>query len=78
MARGTMRRRIPEHHAFICRMHLERIDSISGWVEQLTARIEEAMAPFQAARDFLTTIPGVNTIVADVLVAETGADMSRF
>lgn len=89
LARGTMRRRIPEltealngrfaeHHAFICRMHLERIDSLTGWTEQLTARIEEAMDPFRAARDFLTTIPGVNTIVADVLVAETGADMSRF
>lgn len=89
LARGTMRRRIPEltealngrfaeHHAFICRMHLERIDSLTDWVGQLTARIEEAMEPFRAARDFLTTIPGVNTIVADVLVAETGADMSRF
>lgn len=89
LARGTMRRRIPEltealtgrfadHHAFICRMHLERIDSINGWIEKLTERIEEAMEPFRAARDFLTTIPGVSTTVADVLVAETGADMTRF
>lgn len=89
LARGTMRRRIPEltealtgrfteHHAFICRMHLERIDAITGWTNQLTDRIEEAMEPFRVARDFLTTIPGVSTAVADVLVAETGADMTRF
>lgn len=89
LAKGVMRRRIPEltealtgrfreHHGFICRMHLDRIDSIDAWIGQLDERIEEAMAPFRAARDFLTTIPGVSTTVADVLVAETGADMSRF
>lgn len=89
LARGTLRRRLPElvealtgrftdHHAFICRMHLERIDSMTEWIDQLTARIEEAMSPFRAARDFLATIPGVSTTVADTVVAETGADMSRF
>lgn len=67
LARGTMRRRIPEpaealtgrfseHHAFIARMHLERIDSITGWVDRLTEQIEEAMEPFRTARDFLITI----------------------
>lgn len=89
LARGTMRRRIPElvealtgrfeeHHAFLCNMHLERIDSITGWVDQLTGKIEEAMAPFRVAREFLTTIPGVSTLIADVIVAETGADMGTF
>lgn len=29
-------------------------------------------------RDLLGTIPGVSTLVADVIIAETGADMSRF
>ncbi|MDN5654188.1 MAG: IS110 family transposase [Kocuria sp.] len=88
-AKGAMRNRIPElvealtgrfteHHAFICRMHLDRIDSITEWVEQLTNRIEEAMEPFRVARDYLITIPGVSVKVADVIVAETGADMSRF
>lgn len=89
LAKGAMRRRIPElvealtgrfeeHHAFLCKMHLERIDSITGWVEKLTERIEEAMEPFLVAREFLTTIPGVSILVADVIVAETGADMSTF
>lgn len=89
LARGSMRPRIPElvealtgrfeeHHAYICNMHLERIDSITRWVDGLTTRIDEAMGPFQAAREFLATIPGVSTLVADVIVAETGADMSTF
>jgi transposase len=89
LAKGAMRPRIPElvealtgrfeeHHAFICTMHLERIDSITGWVEKLTEKIEAAMEPFRIAREFLTTIPGVSTLVADVIIAETGADMSIF
>ncbi len=89
LAKGVMRKRIPElvealtgrfgeHHAFIATMHLDRIDSLTGWIEKLTTRIDEAMAPFRAAREFLATIPGVSTLVADVIIAETGADMSSF
>jgi hypothetical protein len=44
----------------------------------LIGRIEEAMAPFRAAREFLATIPGVSLKVAEVIIAETGADMFRF
>ena len=44
----------------------------------MTARIDAAMAPFHALRELLTSIPGVSTRVADVIIAETGGDMSRF
>lgn len=88
-AKGRMRAKIPElvealtgrfteHHAFICQMHLERIDQLSNWIEQLTELVDEAMQPFLPARDFLTTIRGVSALVADVLIAETDADMDRF
>lgn len=51
LAKDSMRNHIPEliealtgrfteHHAFICRMHLDRNSSITVWVEQLTNRIE--------------------------------------
>jgi transposase len=36
------------------------------------------MEPFQGFHDLICTIPGISTITADVIVAETGADMSRF
>jgi hypothetical protein len=36
------------------------------------------MAPFRGARELLVTIPGISTGVADVIIAETGGDMSRF
>ena len=40
--------------------------------------IEVVMEPFRGARDLISTIPGISTRVADVIIAETGADMSRF
>ena len=53
------------------------IRSPGGWMT-LTERIDEAMEPFRVAREFLATIPGVSILVADVIIAETGADMSTF
>ncbi len=41
-------------------------------------RIEAAIEPFAAARDLLMSIPGISRIVAEVFIAETGADMSVF
>jgi transposase len=89
LAKGTLRSKIPElvnaltgrfkaHHAFMARLHLDQIDAQSRIIDALTGRIEEAMEPFRAAREFLATIPGVSLKVADVIIAETGADMSRF
>jgi transposase len=89
LAKGTLRSKIPDlvdaltgrfkdHHAFMARLHLDQIDAQSRIIDALTARIEEAMTPFRAAREFLATIPGVSLKVADVIIAETGADMARF
>ncbi|MFE2610343.1 transposase [Streptomyces mirabilis] len=36
------------------------------------------MSPFRPALDLLDTIPGVNQAVAEVILAETGGDMTRF
>jgi transposase len=89
LARGTLRSRIPEltealtgrfkdHHAFMARLHLDQIDAQTRIIDALTARIEEAIEPFRTAREFLATIPGVSLKVAEVIIAETGADMARF
>lgn len=88
-AQKSMRRKIPqlidaltgrfkEHHAFMVRLYLDQIDACTQVIETLAARIEELMAPFRIARDFLDTIPGVSATVAEVIIAETGVDMSIF
>lgn len=89
MARGVLRSKIPAlvdaltgrfkpHHAFMARLHLDQIDSHTRVIEALTARIEEAMEPFRDAREALATIPGVSRRIAEVIIAETGADMAVF
>jgi transposase len=70
--------RFNEHHAFLARVHLDLIDRHTDAIDKLTARIEVMMEPFQGFHDLICTIPGISTITADVIVAETGADMSRF
>lgn len=70
--------RFGEHHAFLTRLHLDQIDMFTERVTELDARIEASMAPFRPLQDALTTIPGVSTVIADVVIAETGGDMSVF
>lgn len=66
------------HHAFMARLFLDRIDAHTADIERLSARIDEAMEPFQAARELLCSIPGTSRTLAEVFVAETGAEMSVF
>lgn len=89
LARGRMRPKIPqlvqaltgnfgEHHAFLCQLHLDRIDQITAAIEQLSTRIEDQMRPFAHQIQRLQTIPGVGQRTAEVIIAETGGDMTRF
>jgi transposase len=89
LARRRMRSKIPaltealtgrfgEHHAFMARLFLDRVDAHSADIARLDERIEAAMEPFRAARDLLISIPGFSRIVAEVFIAETGGDMSVF
>lgn len=70
--------RFTDHHAFMIGEHLAAIDQMTGRIGRIDTRIEAAMAPFRDRRDALTTIPGVSDHVADVIIAETGGDMSVF
>jgi transposase len=70
--------RFTEHHAFLARVHLDLIDRHTDAIEQLTERVEVMVEPFQGFRDLICTIPGIGTLTADTIIAETGADMSRF
>lgn len=89
LAKRRMRSKIPEltealtgrfgeHHAFLAQLHLDLIDQHSVAIDGLTERIEVVIEPFRGARDLIVTIPGISTGVAEVVIAETGADMTRF
>jgi len=70
--------RFTEHHAFLVATHLRLIDQHDQAIAAVTARIEDLMAPFQPARDLIVSIPGIGVPTADIVIAETGADMARF
>jgi transposase len=70
--------RFSEHHAFLAGVHLDLIDRHTEAIAGITARIEVVIEPFQGFRDLICTIPGIGLLTADVIVAETGADMTRF
>lgn len=70
--------RVTAHHRFMIQLHLTQITALEGAVADLDARIAEALRPFRAAVDLLTTMPGVKTTAAAVILAEIGDDMSQF
>jgi transposase len=67
-----------DQHAFLLARMLDRIDALSADIAALDARIEALIGPFEAAVDRLDEIPGVGQLAAQLLIAELGADMTRF
>lgn len=67
-----------EHDAFMVGQHLSHHELLTAQIDALTVRIQEEMAPFRGYRELLTTIPGIAEATADVIIAETGGDMSIF
>jgi len=89
LARGTLRHkreplacalegRMTEHHRYVLAFHLRRLTAIEQDLRALDARIEERAQPFQAQRQLLQQIPGVDALSAVTIIAEIGIDMSRF
>lgn len=89
LAKGRMRRKIPElaqaleghfdaHHAQLARSILHRLDLVEQALGEVDRAITVACKPWAGQIKLLQTIPGVGERVAQVIVAETGADMSRF
>ncbi len=89
LARGKMRAKIPDlsmalegrfgdHHALMCRLHLDHIDHLEAMLARLDAQIEAMMAPFQCWRDLLITIPGIGPLSAAAVISEIGVTITEF
>lgn len=89
LARGRMRRKIPEleqalnggldaHHRFILALQLNRIRTVEADLVALEEQISERLAPHDEALSLLLSIPGVDHVTASTIIAEIGTDMSRF
>ena len=65
--------RFADHHALMCRLHLDHIGHLEEMIAKLDAQIEAMMAPFRAERDLLTTIPAIGPLAAAAVLSEIGA-----
>jgi transposase len=89
LAKGLLRKKIPElrealrgrftdHHALMVRLSLDHAKYLEAAIAELDAQVDRVMAPFVEARDHLDTITGVGKRAAECIIAEIGADMTRF
>jgi transposase len=91
LAKGRMRSKIDEleraltgqtkdSHRRLLSWHLRHIDDLSQLIAEVESEIDQHMLPFDqhelVAR--LSTVPGVDRKVAQVIIAELGTDLRRF
>jgi transposase len=57
---------------------LDHAKYLEAAIAELDAQVDRVMAPFVEARDHLDTITGVGKRAAECIIAEIGADMTRF
>jgi transposase len=74
----ALRGRVTDHHRAMLKLHLGLIAALEAALSDLDAAAGKLLAPIQERAALLTTMPGVSDIVAQVIVAEIGVDMSRF
>ena len=89
LAKGKMRVKIPdltlalegrfgEHHALMCRRHLDHIGHLDAMIARLDTQTETMMAPFHTERDLPTTIPGIGMLAAAAVLSEIGANVTEY
>ena len=89
MAIGRMRNKLPvlvdaltghfgAHHAVAARQILDHIDFLDARITAMSEQIADRMVPFTAAVELLIEIPGISRVSSEIIIAETGGDMSRF
>lgn len=89
LAKGKMRAKIPAltealegnfsaHHAATARRILAHLDFLDQTIAALSEQIDCRTAAFEAVYRLLDPVPGLDRKSIDVIIAETGADMSRF
>jgi transposase len=66
------------HHAWMCTHYLAQIDHLAEVVTTLDARIADLMGAYEQDLDNLDTIPGIGRAAAEIIIAETGGDMTTF
>ncbi len=75
---ASLRGRVTAHHRFMLRLHLNHLDALDAAIAVIDQQVDGHVEPFRAAIAMLSTIPGLSSLSAEVLVSEIGIDMRRF
>ena len=89
LAKKQLRKKIPElelalegkveeHHRFLLRVQLRRLQAVEGDLGILEQRIQEKLKPYAAQFTLLQEIPGIDETLAAAIIAELGVDMGVF
>ena len=70
--------RFGDHHALMCRLHLDHTGHLEAMLTRLDAQAEAMMTPFQCWRDLLAAIPGIGRPAAAAVISEIGTDIRAF
>ena len=70
--------RLTQHHRFMLQLLSKQLTEQEGLIDELDRKIEEQTRPLAAEIDRLDAIPGVDRRVAEVVLAEVGANMQPF
>jgi transposase len=74
----ALRGSLDEHHRRMLQIQLQRIERTEEDVKALDADIDARLHPYRAQHGLLMQIPGVDWLVAAVIIAELGVDMTVF
>ncbi len=69
---------VKDHHRFMLMQHLSHIDYLDEAIERLDQEIADKIRPFEAQLAVWDSLPGIGTRLAQIIVAEIGADLKPF
>lgn len=89
LAKGVLRKKLPAlrealtgrfnaNHALVVSEILAKLDYLDEAIGRLSDAIDELCRPFEHELELLDTIPGIDRLCAQAMIAEFGVDMSRF
>jgi len=70
--------RMTQHQRFLLGVQLQHLSDLDATITQVSEEIDVRLRPFAEVATRLQTIPGVGERTAQIVLAEVGADMSRF
>lgn len=70
--------RLTDHHRFMLRQVKKHMGWLEAEIAELEAEMDRLLQEDQESIELLTTIPGVNKVIARKIIAEAGTDMEVF